>query len=315
MPVPTRKASLSIKFIIVGGGIAGLSCGYALQTAGHQVVILEQSDGKSKTEGSIRSPPNMTRILCKWPGMLALLKTCATKCSGISFRDGKTSEPLGFMKFHEQIMSELEADFLVLQYEDLCRHLTFLCVGTGVEFKYASKAVNIKSVGGSVTVVLEDGRNVEGDIAIGADGHNSLVRSIVAEEDLEPIHVVPGANISILTQLMQEDEDLRDLCNTHQSEFTIWMGSGSSMTGTFDANAETFNLSICSMTTLDSPDSEWYENYPLSKMTSFEFSGYDPRFLFRFFPIFHFVLMLALSQTAKTYSARLRLPSDPTQDL
>jgi salicylate hydroxylase len=41
-------APLSLKFIVVGGSISGLACGYLLRRAGHDVTILEKSDGKSK---------------------------------------------------------------------------------------------------------------------------------------------------------------------------------------------------------------------------------------------------------------------------
>lgn len=37
-----KKASLRIRFVIVGGGAAGLSCAVALRRVGHEVIILEK---------------------------------------------------------------------------------------------------------------------------------------------------------------------------------------------------------------------------------------------------------------------------------
>lgn len=37
-----------LKFVVVGGSIAGLACAFALQRAGHQVLVLEQTDGKRR---------------------------------------------------------------------------------------------------------------------------------------------------------------------------------------------------------------------------------------------------------------------------
>ena len=43
-----------LRFIVVGGSIAGVACAYALQEAGHQVMVLEQSDGRHKVCDSRR---------------------------------------------------------------------------------------------------------------------------------------------------------------------------------------------------------------------------------------------------------------------
>lgn len=44
----TEKAAFPLKFVIVGGGIAGLACAYTLQCAGHTVRVLEKSDDLRK---------------------------------------------------------------------------------------------------------------------------------------------------------------------------------------------------------------------------------------------------------------------------
>ncbi|KAJ7927139.1 hypothetical protein B0H13DRAFT_2312931 [Mycena leptocephala] len=82
MSVNSEQASLKIKFIIVGGGLAGLACGYALRVSGHDMVVVDQHDMQEKTEGSVRCPPNMTRTLSRWPDMALFLETHATQCTG-----------------------------------------------------------------------------------------------------------------------------------------------------------------------------------------------------------------------------------------
>ncbi|KAJ7076219.1 hypothetical protein C8R43DRAFT_1053367 [Mycena crocata] len=269
----SNRPLLPLKFLAIGGGLAGLACAYALRTAGHDIVIIEKNDETTKTEGSIRSPPNMTRILNTWPGMKDFLQTHATRCSGLSFRSGDASQPLGFMKFHDRIMSDLEADFLFVQHDDLKHELLRLCSTAGVVFKH-SKAVDILKSAGSIAVTLEDGNTLLGDIVIGADGRDSWVRSFVVEDELRAKHVVPGANISISTKLMREHDELSSLCDEQQ--YTIWMGNGSSITGIFDDKCETFNLTICSPYTIDSPDCDWYTSHPVSELP-FDLSGYDAR--------------------------------------
>ncbi|KAF7352487.1 FAD-binding-3 domain-containing protein [Mycena venus] len=232
----------------------------------------------------------MTRILARWPGMASFLQTHATRCTGLSFRNGQTSEPAGFMKFHEQIMSDLDAEFLVIQHDDLRRQLHSLCLDAGVVFKQG-KAVDIFKSEDKMTVALEDGEILRGDIVVGADGHNSFVRSLVMDEGTKPENTVSGVNISIPTEVIHKHEEFRSLCNENQ--FTIWMGSGSSITGTRDVclvptnlpgerlqlqnKTKTFSLSICSSTRLDSGDGDMYESHDLSYLSPFDLSEYDPR--------------------------------------
>lgn len=42
------KSVVSLRILVVGGSIGGLATAYALQKAGHDVVVLEQSDGKTR---------------------------------------------------------------------------------------------------------------------------------------------------------------------------------------------------------------------------------------------------------------------------
>ncbi|KAJ6482329.1 hypothetical protein C8R47DRAFT_1283346 [Mycena vitilis] len=285
-PSQVRIASVKLHFLVVGGGLAGLTTAYALRTSGHEATIVEQHDVMNKTEGCIRSPPNMTRILAKWPGMESFLKDQATKCTGLSFRSGATSEQVGFMKFHERIMTELQAEFLVIQHDDLHHKLHTLCLDAGVAF-VSGTVVELIKLDGEMVVTLQYGKKLKGDIVVGADGHNSLVRSLVvdeevvdeevADEEVAPENVVSvaGANISIPTRLIQGNEELRSLCE--ENEFTLWMGIGSAITGTLNKNAETFNLSICSPMLLDSIDGDMYTNHDLLHLDTFTLSTYDSR--------------------------------------
>ncbi|KAJ7631332.1 hypothetical protein DFH06DRAFT_702510 [Mycena polygramma] len=277
MPTPP-KATVSIEFVVVGGSITGLALGHCLSHAGHKVQILEKNEKDTTIVGSVRSPPNMTRILKGWPGAEDLF-TNATKVSGMSFRRAQDSEPLGYMKFHAEIMSELEADFFVLPYDDLVRYLTQLCLDDGVVIKYGCEAVGISTADGTATVKLKDGSAVSGDVIIGADGHNSSVRRMMEEDEEagEPqvTDNVTGINIAVPTKVFQEHEELKSLC--HGNETTIWAGNGSSLIGTLDLDAETSYFSLCSLDPLDVNIREWSASSPDKKRLPFDLSGYDPR--------------------------------------
>ena len=91
-----------INFLIIGGGIAGLACAFALRRVGHRVIVLEKDanvdgdgvSGKylrfssysrflSKTCGGIRLPPNGTKILFDW-GLKEELRKIGTKTDAIT---------------------------------------------------------------------------------------------------------------------------------------------------------------------------------------------------------------------------------------
>ncbi|KAJ6482340.1 WD40-repeat-containing domain protein [Mycena vitilis] len=161
----------------------------------------------------------------------------------LSFRSGPTSEEVGLVKFHERVMTELEAEFLVIQHDDLRRKLYTLCLDAGVAFERGNAVKLVKS-DGLMLVTLQNGKNLEGDIVVGADGHNSL-----------------------------KHEELRSICK--ENEITLWMGTGSNITGMLNNNAETFNLSICSTAPLDALGGDMYRNEDLSHLNRLVLSAYD----------------------------------------
>ena len=57
------SAPLKLSFIIVGGGIGGLSAAVQLSRAGHAVTVLEGNKATEDTGAGINVPPNAARIL------------------------------------------------------------------------------------------------------------------------------------------------------------------------------------------------------------------------------------------------------------
>ncbi|KAJ7129318.1 hypothetical protein C8R44DRAFT_732296 [Mycena epipterygia] len=100
-------------------------------------VILQKADGKTKNSRRMAwddgSPFARNKRL--WVLLFKRASDSKALCI-ISWRRADTSEPVGYMKFYDQIMSELAADFLIFQ---------------------------LVSVDGSVTVQLEDGNSLHGD--------------------------------------------------------------------------------------------------------------------------------------------------------
>ncbi|KAJ6481219.1 hypothetical protein C8R47DRAFT_1073958 [Mycena vitilis] len=298
-----EKATFSIEFVVVGGSIAGLASGYCLRKAGHTVHIVEKSEGNAKKLGSIRSPPNMTRILQGWPDAKDLFSK-ATKCSGYHLSplsrvyrlkvhvpkacpSTTDSERMGYMKFHDEIMTQLGADFLIFQ----------LCLDVGVLITYGREVVGVSNADGPTTV-------------IGADGHNSLLRGILGDEEESGTvqgQSITGINISVPTKVFREHEDLKSLCTDKEVGPSVLLQATSLKTILTDVNldgkrvklrwhfecmrhtrslsgtesgqldAETTYFTLCAPTRLYVDVTECCTNSPESKALPFDLSHYDPR--------------------------------------
>ena len=104
---PARHtASLSVDFLIIGAGIAGLASAIALRRVGHRVSVLEKHDSIAKVRrsrplqirvtgaddgcwrfmkatGGCRMPPNLSKILFHW-GLEKELRKISLKSQGIA---------------------------------------------------------------------------------------------------------------------------------------------------------------------------------------------------------------------------------------
>ncbi|EEB94275.1 hypothetical protein MPER_06933, partial [Moniliophthora perniciosa FA553] len=192
---------------------------------------------QTSIHGGLRVPPNMARLLQEFPGMKELMTEKATVCSGSGkptltspFEPGETMELLGQMVFSEQVMTDLGSDFYLMSYSDMVSHLYKLCRDSGVTLKHNFSVKEVISSPDSVPAVISDsGIRLTGDIIIGADGRNSVVRRLMFTEEPESEDddfVIPGSrsstpaaqaheivsvSLTVPTQLMERDPELQPL--------------------------------------------------------------------------------------------------------
>ncbi|GLB41019.1 putative FAD binding domain containing protein [Lyophyllum shimeji] len=270
-----RRASISLNITVVGGSIAGAAAAYALRKAGHQVTILEKTDGKSWSAGGLRSPPNMTRILNQW-GLGPALESFGHKCTHFVFQNGETGKLIAFMKLHEEFLKDLMADFLFIQHGDLHSTLCELALHEGVQFRYNSKVIHVDSE--TVSVTLESGEKIASDMVIGADGFNSLVRtSVIGKKVPETRERDVSLNFTISTDLMREDEDLRSLAD-NSDQWAVWLGDGYMLHGSIVNSGRDFSLMLGYLLSEDAPEynEEWTDEYPLEHF-NLDLEKFEPR--------------------------------------
>ncbi|KAI0360984.1 FAD/NAD-P-binding domain-containing protein [Trametes cingulata] len=175
---PPLQAATPINFLIIGGGVAGLSCAIALRRVGHHVLVLERkhrADVCSNT--GIRLPPNCTKILFHW-GLKDVLTEKALITHTLFFTRYETGEYLGQHVWDEGVMKETRGLFMLTTHAMLYDLLHDTAVRAGVEVRYGCEVKGMDA--SSPTVHLASGEAISADVLVGADGEFGVSRAFVA---------------------------------------------------------------------------------------------------------------------------------------
>ncbi|KAF9049518.1 FAD/NAD(P)-binding domain-containing protein [Hymenopellis radicata] len=263
---------LPLQFIIVGASVAGLSSAYMLGKAGHKVLVVEMDDGDYSAspdqDGGLRLPPNMARLLIQeFSGILELFRSKGTKCSGQEWRDGETTKLLGAMKFLARAMVNMASDFYFLSHYDLCSFLRERCRDINVQFRFGFTAHHVEAgENGPAVLFSASGERLEGDIIVGADGHNSIVRDFIlgagdsddgSNTPRPAVRQVCGASLSLRISDMLQHPEVAYLAETDY--FIVWMGSNSSISGSRHGELYILGLTRSIPPLEEDKDRHWFQ--------------------------------------------------------
>ncbi|EJD05380.1 FAD/NAD-binding domain-containing protein [Fomitiporia mediterranea MF3/22] len=286
-----RRASVSLDFLVVGGSIAGLACAYNLKQAGHNVRVLERSNGPGNVSGGIRVPPNMTKLLMHWGLGDRLIKT-GVRCPYIEFLESDTGSFLSSLVFHEEVMRELQADMYGLtvstkiagdhldtalirrpdqQYSDLYSMIYDITVASGVNVEYNGEVVDVDVDKPSVT--LASGRKLRADIIVGADGATSIVREkLVGRKENHRPGPLNGYTYTVPVSKMMEDPELRPLAE-NKGVWIVWMGNNTCVL-TFLVRPDEYAIQLIHPT--KNARHDWYKLTNMAAIVG-KFDDYEPR--------------------------------------
>ncbi|OJD33162.1 salicylate hydroxylase [Diplodia corticola] len=164
---------------VIGGGIGGMSVAIALRRAGHRVSIYERNDFAGEVGASVSCAANGTRWLHEWE--VDVEKGDPVVLKKLINRDWKTGEPVSvydlddyeerwgyvYNMFHRQYMHAMLKDAAVGEAgkgEPATLHVHHKC-----------KDIDV-SAG---RIEFENGKTVQHDLVIGADGIGSAVRGLI----------------------------------------------------------------------------------------------------------------------------------------
>jgi 2-polyprenyl-6-methoxyphenol hydroxylase-like FAD-dependent oxidoreductase len=171
-----------MKIVIIGAGIAGMSCAIALTEAGHDVTVHERAADPYGAGGGMVLWPNAGFVLEE----LGLLDAVAA-VGGIPHamhRLSRTGTPLQSLDIGRLDRAMGYPSYAVFR-RDLMRILADRLVRQGVPVRYSVTGLAIRSgPDGHARLTCSDGGAIDADLLIGADGRmNSIARQFVVGDN------------------------------------------------------------------------------------------------------------------------------------
>jgi 2-polyprenyl-6-methoxyphenol hydroxylase-like FAD-dependent oxidoreductase len=168
---PGTSATERLSFVVVGAGIGGLATSIALRSRGHRVRTLERSRELRDIGHGITLWPNAIRVLRRLGCAEAVLDVASELVLGeLRSSDGRVlvTTPVA------EISRALGEPSVGLKRAALQSALRSALPAETIELN--ARCVAVRSDVGGAFVTLDDGRELEADVVIGADGIHSVVR-------------------------------------------------------------------------------------------------------------------------------------------
>lgn len=174
-----QKAKNKKSVVIIGGGIAGLSCGIRLKQSGWDVIVLERS-GLDRGIGH--------GFIVQENGINSL------KVIGVDLRSYKKGKEIGEFNLLDSkgnfVHSSILNSIMGFRRSDFINILESSIPPGVVRFQHEVKNIKIGEIGIIESIILSNGIELKADLFIAADGINSRLRKLIfPEANLNPVLV------------------------------------------------------------------------------------------------------------------------------
>ena len=174
--------SRRIRIAIVGGGIGGLTLAMALRQRGIDADVYEQAPELAEIGAAVALSANSSRELYRL-GMRDALTAASTEPSELIYRNWRDGSRIAAHLVHENMRYQgiCGAPYYGIHRADLQRILSGALGGAGLHLDH--RLTEIRELGGATGLSFANGRTVEADLVVGADGVRSLVRRFITGRD------------------------------------------------------------------------------------------------------------------------------------
>lgn len=220
----------SIKVLVVGGGIGGITCMLALRKRGVDAQLFEQAPAFGQVGAGLQISSNAARILLNL-GLGAALKKVATYPEARDYRGWDTGERLYYTPLGQKAEAHFGSPYYAAHRAELLDVL--LSELDEDEVRLGSRVERVDQDARGVTLTLADGATAHGDILVGADGIHSTIRAHLFGKEL-PRYT---GNVAWRGLVPAERVAHLDL----GSVVGVWMGPNRSIVQYYISAGRTFN--------------------------------------------------------------------------
>jgi FAD-dependent urate hydroxylase len=218
---PTR----SLRILVVGAGVGGISIARGLLRDGHDVTVFERRPDVKAGGGAVTIWSNGATVLeqlgVDMDGAGQLLSTLRVMTS--------TGRPVATLDL-TAIVDRLGAPVRMVPRRVL---LERLLEGFPAERIWCNaRAVGVVNTQDGVRLEFEDGSWTEGDLLIGADGLHSMVRDIVGAQSAEPTGWCSWQGLVTLPNVV--DKHVAQMIIGEHGSLGLWPAGGSDVQWWFD---------------------------------------------------------------------------------
>jgi salicylate hydroxylase len=164
---------LDLKIAIIGAGIGGLTLALALREHGIDAQLYEQTDELREVGAAVALSANATRFYERM-GLRAAFDAVCAEIPALIYRDGRSGEVIGQHRGEPSYRQQFGGSYWGIHRADL---QAVLSNAVGLErINLSHRLTDLVQHPDRVSLSFANGRHIDADLVIGADGARSMTR-------------------------------------------------------------------------------------------------------------------------------------------